>query len=122
MAYGTILYDNNSHITNITMNRPEKLNAMNHTILSELADGVDVFEADEDAWVAIISGSGRSCSAGRDVQTIMPEGRNIERPSVPDRVAGPSFWTPLNAESRLLLRFAAMLMASVYGWLGYIPW
>ena len=91
MAYETILYDNNNHITNITLNRPEKLNAMNHTMLAELADAVDVFEANDDAWVAIISGSGRSFSAGRDVQTIMPEGRNAELSNVPGRVGGPPF-------------------------------
>ena len=120
MSYETILYDNNNHITNITLNRPEKLNAMNHTMLAELADAVDVFEADDDAWVAIISGSGRSFSAGRDVQTIMPEGRNAERSNVPGVLVDHLFWTELKAESRLLQRFAAMLMALVCGWQGNV--
>lgn len=90
MAYETILYEKRDHLVHLTLNRPEKLNAMNTTMLEEIADAVEAFEADEEAWVGIISATGRSFCAGRDVSMFQDrlDGSGAAEPSRP---VGPPF-------------------------------
>ncbi|MCL0043193.1 enoyl-CoA hydratase/isomerase family protein [Dehalococcoidia bacterium] len=95
MAYETILYEERDHILDLTFNRPEKLNAMNDTLLEEFADAVDAFEADDNLWVAIISGAGRSFCAGRDVQDYRE--RLDTEVDAPRRVVGPPFLDPIKS-------------------------
>ena len=68
MSYETILYEKQGRVAQISLNRPEKLNAMNPTLLEELSEAVEVFDQDDESWVGILTGTGRSFCAGRDVQ------------------------------------------------------
>ena len=68
MSYETILYEKQGRVAQITLNRPEKLNAMNPTLLEELSEAVEVFDQDDESWIGILTGAGRSFCAGRDVQ------------------------------------------------------
>ena len=68
MAYETILYERKDRIVYITLNRPQILNAMNDTMAEELSDAFFEFDADPEAWVAIVSGQGRAFSSGADVK------------------------------------------------------
>ncbi len=52
----------------ITLNRPDRLNALHPPANAELAQVFDDFAADDDAWVAIITGAGRGFSAGNDLK------------------------------------------------------
>ncbi|MEL6780772.1 MAG: enoyl-CoA hydratase-related protein [Pseudomonadota bacterium] len=53
----------------VTMNRPEKMNALHPPANKELSDVFDAFAADEELWVAIITGAGdRAFSAGNDLR------------------------------------------------------
>lgn len=90
MSYQAILYEKQGHVTHITLNRPDKLNAMNVTMLEEVADAFDRFESDPEAWVAIVSGAGRSFCSGRDVQ-MFQEGLDSLEPARPSRSVGPPF-------------------------------
>ncbi|KAF7193605.1 Mevalonyl-coenzyme A hydratase sidH [Pseudocercospora fuligena] len=56
------------HIVQVTINRPEKLNSINKATSREIADVWDLFDQDEDLWVAIITGSGRAFCTGADLQ------------------------------------------------------
>ena len=47
MAYETLLYEQEGGILTITMNRPEKLNALNDTMLNELGDASFVDKCNE---------------------------------------------------------------------------
>src|SRR3954447_66725 len=51
----------------ITLNRPDKLNAMSHALVDELADVLRRAEADDDARVVVVTGAGRAFSAGYDM-------------------------------------------------------
>jgi len=62
-----LLYSTSGGITEITLNRPESLNAINSTLAEALADAWDRFEADPAAKVAILSGAGRAFCAGQDI-------------------------------------------------------
>ena len=56
-------------ILTVTINRPERMNALHHMANSELAGVFDDFDADPDLWVAIITGQGdRAFSAGNDLK------------------------------------------------------
>ncbi len=66
MAY--VEYDCADHIATIRMNRPERLNAMSRELSAELRAAFAGFVADEDAWVAILTGTGRAFCAGRDLK------------------------------------------------------
>ena len=69
MDYENILYEKNSHIVTITLNRPKRLNAINPPTQVELWHALNYFQADEDAWVCILSGAGdRAFCAGADLR------------------------------------------------------
>jgi enoyl-CoA hydratase/carnithine racemase len=52
----------------IRLNRPERLNAMSADMKDELIDAFRRFNADEDVWVGILTGTGRGFCAGRDLK------------------------------------------------------
>ena len=60
-------------VTLITMNRPEKLNAMTYEMHSELAMIWDAVEEDAATKVAVITGAGRAFSAGNDLNNPDPD-------------------------------------------------
>jgi enoyl-CoA hydratase/carnithine racemase len=69
MAYEFITYDKKNRIVTITINRPEVRNALHPPANRELSAAFDQFAADDDAWVAIITGAGdKAFSAGNDLK------------------------------------------------------
>ena len=62
-----VLYEVKDRIAYITMNRPEKLNAINNEMVAELSKTWDRFEQDPEARVAILSGAGRAFCGGADI-------------------------------------------------------
>lgn len=62
-----VLYEVKNKIAYITMNRPEKLNAINDDMVAELRKTWDRFEQDPEARVAILNGEGRAFCAGADI-------------------------------------------------------
>ena len=55
------------HVGVITMNRPEALNALNTPMLQELEKVIDQVEADDEIYVCVLTGAGRSFVAGADI-------------------------------------------------------
>lgn len=64
----TVLYEKADHVVTITLNRPEARNAINGELREELNAAWTSFLEDEDAWVAILTGSGDVFSAGADLK------------------------------------------------------
>ena len=62
-----VLYEVKDQIAYITLNRPEKLNAINTEMVIELSKTWDRFEEDPDSKVAILSGAGRAFCGGADI-------------------------------------------------------
>ena len=56
------------HVVTLTLNRPEKLNAFSDELVVALNDALRRFDADPEAFAAIICGRGRAFSSGADVQ------------------------------------------------------
>jgi enoyl-CoA hydratase/carnithine racemase len=63
-----IVYEQDNGVVRITLNRPEKLNAFDDQMAGELAEAWHLFDSDQDAFVAVLSGSGRAFCSGADVQ------------------------------------------------------
>jgi enoyl-CoA hydratase len=54
-------------ITQVTMNRPERLNAMNHALISGLYTAFDALAEDRSCRVIVLTGAGRGFCAGLDL-------------------------------------------------------
>ena len=67
MAYEHILLGREDGVGVVTLNRPDKLNAMNRKLSSELRDAVKGFDADDAIGCILITGAGRAFSAGGDI-------------------------------------------------------
>ena len=65
--YQTIRYEKNGNIGIATINRPEALNALNSTVISELEQLISEVEKDAKLGAFIITGEGRSFVAGADI-------------------------------------------------------
>ncbi|MGR8918220.1 MAG: enoyl-CoA hydratase-related protein [Gammaproteobacteria bacterium] len=75
MAYEYIRVDTAEHVTRVTLNRPEVLNAINQQMHDELQAAFDAFAADDDAYLCVVSGAGeRAFSAGSDLKSIARDG------------------------------------------------
>jgi enoyl-CoA hydratase len=73
--YETLIYEKaEDKIFRLTLNRPEKLNAMSQKLLKELDRVLEEFEADSSATVLIIRGAGRAFCAGYDLQPTQQSG------------------------------------------------
>lgn len=70
MSYETILYekDANDKFATITINRPDKMNAMNKTVIREIDAALAAAVADPDVNALVITGAGRAFSSGYDLQ------------------------------------------------------
>ncbi len=67
MPFETILYEVNAGILTITLNRPDKLNAMTELLLRELKDAFVQSGIDRDVRVIVLTGAGRGFCAGADL-------------------------------------------------------
>jgi enoyl-CoA hydratase/carnithine racemase len=64
----TLLYTQDGPIVTITLNRPERLNAITAELYDRLDASWDRFQSDDSAWVAIVTGAGnRAFSVGADL-------------------------------------------------------
>lgn len=71
--YQTLLTDLQDGILTITINRPDKLNALNKDVLSELSQVVDDIYSNNDIKTAIITGAGeKGFVAGADISEFIP--------------------------------------------------
>ena len=68
MSYTTILTETRGRVGLITLNRPEAMNALNPTILSELMDALEAFDADESIGAMVVAGSEKVFAAGADIK------------------------------------------------------
>ena len=62
-----VTYELRGHVGLITLNRPGKLNAMNTALWEALGEAVKAAEQDTEARVILLSGAGKSFSAGLDL-------------------------------------------------------
>ena len=71
MAYETLVYEKRNGIGYVTINRPEKLNALNQKVMAELRACFENIQEDKEVRAVILSGAGeKSFVAGADVSEL----------------------------------------------------
>jgi dehydration protein DpgD len=79
MSYDHVIYDKRDHVAYVTLNRPERMNALDAHSHAELIEVFDDFERDDDAWLAIVTGAGdRAFCAGNDLKATAQASANGE--------------------------------------------
>jgi enoyl-CoA hydratase len=67
MAYELLLLEISDRIATVTINRPDKLNALNDAMIREIGSMFDELGADKGVGAIIITGAGRAFVAGADI-------------------------------------------------------
>ena len=70
MPFQHLLVETSDRIATVTINRPDKLNALNGAVLAELADAMSALAADDGVGVIMLTGAGRAFVAGADIGDI----------------------------------------------------
>ncbi len=68
MAYDTLIVEVSDHVALIKLNRPDALNALNSTLLAELATALTEAQANEKVRCIVLTGSEKAFAAGADVK------------------------------------------------------
>jgi len=87
MTYKCLLYEAKDGIATLTLNRPERMNALGDTLREDFLDAITRTAADPDVRVMIVTGAGKAFCAGGDVKA-MNEAKEAgrERPLL-DKIA-----------------------------------
>jgi enoyl-CoA hydratase len=67
MAYELLTFDVADRIATVTVNRPDKLNALNDALMAELGRAIDEAVGREDVGGVLLTGAGRAFVAGADI-------------------------------------------------------
>ena len=102
---GFIKLEQQGHVSIMTINRPEALNALNTEVLSDLCKALDEVEANDDVYVVVLTGEGRSFVAGADIGQMKDFGA----------VDGKAFGDAGNAVFLRIENFAKPVIAAVNG-------
>jgi enoyl-CoA hydratase len=97
-TYNHLLLDRHGPVLVVTLNRPERLNAITHVMHDEIVDALRTLDADDESKVIVITGAGRGFCAGGDMS------------GMPGAGAPDEYWTRENArifqhERRLIEAF-----------------
>ncbi len=84
MAYETIEIDIEDGVGVLTLNRPEKKNAMNPRLHEEVTEALERLRYDDDVRVLVVTGAGDSFSAGMDLKEFFIELKS--KPAEYDRI------------------------------------
>ncbi|MDH2221622.1 MULTISPECIES: enoyl-CoA hydratase/isomerase family protein [Rhizobium/Agrobacterium group] len=76
--FETVGYEVARNIATITLNRPEKLNAINVKMVEEIEEALTLAETDPQVKVIIVAGKGRAFSAGFDLREVHSGPINVE--------------------------------------------
>jgi len=87
MTYQCLLYDVQDRIATLTLNRPERLNALGDTLREDLYDAVTKSAADPNVGVLVITGAGRGFCSGGDVKSMSERNATGQVPPPSDRFA-----------------------------------
>lgn len=136
----SVLIEQRDGIATVTLNRPEKLNALNEEMYSQLTEGFAVLAADDAVRAVIVTGAGRGFCSGSDVggmlQSDLVSGRarlqrrhrmirnlvNIEKPviaAVRGPVAGIGFSIALACD--LIVAAESAKFSQIFKNIGLIP-
>ena len=110
-TYSTVLIERDEGIAWVTLNRPDKRNAMSPTLNREMLEVLEELELDDSVGVIVLTGAGDSFTAGMDLKEYFRETDNksaVEKTRI-RRAAGEWQW-------RKLRHYPKPTIAMVNGW------
>ncbi len=78
MSAELVLYEKKQKVAIVTLNRPERLNAITHGMLRKLGEIIEDVKKDDSVRVMILTGRGRAFSAGTDISDPVPVMSELE--------------------------------------------
>ena len=72
MKFETILFEKRDHIAKITLNRPERLNALNERMFDEINAALEDVAGDDEVRVMVLTGAGKAFCASADIKDLGP--------------------------------------------------
>ena len=106
MTFNTIVFQKNSGIATVTLNRPHVLNAMNRQLWGELTTALDDARKAPEVKVVILTGEGRAFSTGADLKE--------SRTRSPDQYR--EYLEALQRVSKDIIRFEKPTIAAINGY------
>ncbi|HZD91583.1 MAG TPA: enoyl-CoA hydratase-related protein [Pseudolabrys sp.] len=101
MRYEYIVSERQGAVAVITLNRPDKLNALSFPLMVELDDALSGYEADEGVAAVILTGAGeRAFSAGADIHEMAD--LSSEELAARGEARGRAFWHIANYKKPLI--------------------
>jgi 2-(1,2-epoxy-1,2-dihydrophenyl)acetyl-CoA isomerase len=67
MQFDTLLFERRDHVAHVTLNRPDKLNALNLRLIEDLRTAAAAIAADSAIRAVLLTGAGRGFSSGADL-------------------------------------------------------
>jgi len=107
----TVRVDLEDGVAWVTLNRPDKRNAMSPTLNAEMVDVLETLDADDECGVVILSGAGDSWSAGMDLKEYF---REVD--GQPEHVQRKVRREAALWQWRMLRTYAKPTIAMVNGW------
>lgn len=88
MPYETVLVERRGDIGIVTLNRPERMNAIDNTMSAEIGEAVTELNNDREVGAIVLTGAGRAFCSGADFTRFedairMSEGQAVSRPRIP---------------------------------------
>jgi 2-(1,2-epoxy-1,2-dihydrophenyl)acetyl-CoA isomerase len=80
MSYENLIYDKQDHVATVTLNRPERLNALSRPLQLEILEAAKEVRGDDDVWAVIVTGAGRGFCSGADISGPRPAGERATPP------------------------------------------
>jgi len=87
MTYKCLLYGVQDRVATLTLNRPERLNALGDTLREDLYDAITKCAADPGVRALVITGAGRGFCSGGDVKSMSERDQAGPSSSVNERLA-----------------------------------
>lgn len=75
----SVIYDTDKGVATITLNRPDRLNAMNDALVAGVLEALEEAATDDDVRAVVLTGAGRGFCAGGDLGIIDIERGPLER-------------------------------------------
>jgi 2-(1,2-epoxy-1,2-dihydrophenyl)acetyl-CoA isomerase len=114
-AEDVLLFDKHAGVATLTLNRPSARNALTSASFVDMERLLLEIAADDDVRVVVLTGAGRSFSAGADLKPVSKEERRrTEAPSFPGDAGGDI----LDRGNRCILRLRALrkpVLGSIHG-------
>jgi enoyl-CoA hydratase/carnithine racemase len=120
MSYQDLLYSVDEKIATVTLNRPERMNALSRNLEAEMHRAFDEADADRNVRAIILTGSGAAFSAGYDQAVAPASGVRASDPQGKSHAEYIEYWQRLDGNRvnhwTHMWSLAKPIIAAVNGW------